>query len=118
VGHAESTGGLLWVVGHDPELFNYFLPERWRRTPRWCLSEKRGVFHTRTKDAELAGAALDTCRATASVVDALLAPTLAALRVGGSFSATDPESFAGALASAFKLRVGLDNVNEIVLIPL
>lgn len=48
----------------------------------------------------------------------LSAATLGALRVGGSFSATDPESFAGALASAFKLRVGLDNVNEIVLIPL
>lgn len=43
---------------------------------------------------------------------------LGGLRVGGSFSATDPESFAGALASAFKLRVGLDNANEIVLIPL
>jgi transmembrane sensor len=48
----------------------------------------------------------------------LSASNLGALRVGGSFSATDPESFAGALASAFKLRVGLDNVNEIVLIPL
>jgi len=32
-GHADSTGGLLWVVGTDPELFPYFLPERWRRTP-------------------------------------------------------------------------------------
>ena len=36
VGHAESTGGLLWVVGRDPDLFNYFLPERWRRTPNRC----------------------------------------------------------------------------------
>jgi len=41
--------------------------------------------------------------------------SLATLRVGGSFTATDPESFAGALASAFKLRVALDNANEIVL---
>ena len=32
-GRAESTGGLLWVAGKDPDLFNYFLPERWRRTP-------------------------------------------------------------------------------------
>jgi transmembrane sensor len=44
--------------------------------------------------------------------------SLSSLRVGGSFSATDPESFAGALASAFRLRVALDKANEIVLIPL
>jgi hypothetical protein len=49
-GHAESTGGLLWVVGHDPDLFNYFLPERWRRTPRQQLSPTGQVFYTRTKD--------------------------------------------------------------------
>jgi transmembrane sensor len=48
----------------------------------------------------------------------LSASTLATLRVGGSFSATDPESFADALASAFKLRVALDNANEIVLTPI
>jgi transmembrane sensor len=33
---------------------------------------------------------------------------LAGLRVGGSFAATDPESFTGALASAFRLRVQAD----------
>jgi hypothetical protein len=49
-GHAESTGGLLWVVGKDPDLFNYFLPERWRRTPKRKLSPKNQVFYTRTKD--------------------------------------------------------------------
>jgi len=49
-GHAESTGGLLWVVGHDPDLFNYFLPERWRRTPKVLLSRANQVFRTRTKD--------------------------------------------------------------------
>lgn len=49
-GHAESTGGLLWVVGHDPDLFNYFLPERWRRTPKTSLSRTNQVFRTRTKD--------------------------------------------------------------------
>jgi len=48
----------------------------------------------------------------------LAGPSLDALRVGGSFSATDPESFAGALASAFSLRIDLDDANEIVLIPL
>ena len=48
----------------------------------------------------------------------LSAASLGELRVGGSFSATDPESFAGALASAFKLRVALDDVDEIVLRPL
>jgi hypothetical protein len=49
-GHAESTGGLLWVVGRDPDLFNYFLPERWRRTPKESLSSSNQVFRTRTKD--------------------------------------------------------------------
>ncbi len=49
-GRAESTGGLLWVVGRDPDLFNYFLPERWRRTPNKALSSQNQVFHTCTKD--------------------------------------------------------------------
>ncbi len=49
-GRAESTGGLLWVVGRDPDLFNYFLPERWRRTPQKKLSARNQVFYTRTKD--------------------------------------------------------------------
>jgi len=49
-GRAESTGGALWVVGRDPDLFNYFLPERWRRTPKKSLSARDGVFRTRTKD--------------------------------------------------------------------
>jgi transmembrane sensor len=48
----------------------------------------------------------------------LSSTSLAALRVGGSFSATDPESFAGALGSAFQLQVALDDANEIVLRPL
>jgi hypothetical protein len=51
VGHAESTGGLLWVVGKDPDLFNYFLPERWRRTPKRKLSKLNQVYYTRTKDS-------------------------------------------------------------------
>lgn len=50
-GHAESTGGSLWVVGKDPDLFNYFLPERWRRTPKESLSNGNQVFRTRTKDS-------------------------------------------------------------------
>src|ERR1700690_45064 len=49
-GRAESTGGLLWVAGKDPDLFNYFLPERWRRTPKKNLSAHNEVFYTRTKD--------------------------------------------------------------------
>jgi len=49
-GQAESTGGTLWVVGKDPDLFNYFLPERWRRTPKEALSTNNQVFFTRTKD--------------------------------------------------------------------
>jgi len=50
-GHAESTGGLLWVAGKDPDLFNYFLPERWRRTPKRKLSKRNQVYYTRTKDS-------------------------------------------------------------------
>ncbi|MFO1477309.1 MAG: hypothetical protein U1F98_11720 [Verrucomicrobiota bacterium] len=49
-GRAESTGGLLWVAGKDPDLFNFFLPERWRRTPKRKLSSRNQVFYTRTKD--------------------------------------------------------------------
>jgi len=49
-GRAESTGGLLWVVGKDPDLFTYFLPERWRRTPKKKLSSRNQIFYTRTKD--------------------------------------------------------------------
>jgi hypothetical protein len=49
-GRAESTGGMLWVAGKDPDLFNYFLPERWRRTPKKKLSSRNQVFYTRTKD--------------------------------------------------------------------
>jgi hypothetical protein len=49
-GRAESTGGLLWVAGKDPDLFNYFLPERWRRTPKKKLSSHNQVYYTRTKD--------------------------------------------------------------------
>jgi transmembrane sensor len=43
-------------------------------------------------------------------------PTLAELRVGGTFNATDPESFAAALASTFNLQVAHDT-DAIVLRP-
>ncbi len=49
-GHVESTGGLLWVVGCNPRLFDYFLPERWRRTPCRSLSNNHETFYTLTKD--------------------------------------------------------------------
>jgi hypothetical protein len=49
-GRAESTGGYLWVVGKDPDLFNYFLPERWRRTPHKKLSSRNQIYSTWTKD--------------------------------------------------------------------
>lgn len=44
------NGGKLWVVGYDAELFDYFLPDRWRRTPRTRLSATNEVYHTRTRD--------------------------------------------------------------------
>jgi hypothetical protein len=49
-GHAESTGGHLWVVGRNARLFDYFLPERWRKTPSLKLSATKEVFYTITKD--------------------------------------------------------------------
>ncbi|RPI37302.1 MAG: hypothetical protein EHM54_03510 [Nitrospiraceae bacterium] len=49
-GHAESTGGHLWVVGRNARLFDYFLPERWRKTPSLKLSDRKEVFYTITKD--------------------------------------------------------------------
>jgi hypothetical protein len=49
-GLVESTGGVLWVVGRDPVLFDYFLPEKWRRTPRTKISASQPVFETVTKD--------------------------------------------------------------------
>lgn len=43
-------GGRLWVVGHETGLFDYFLPDRWRRTPREKLSASAEVYRTRTRD--------------------------------------------------------------------
>lgn len=50
LGRAESTGGNLWVVGKNAHLFDYFLPERWRKTPSIKLSYTKEVFYTITKD--------------------------------------------------------------------
>jgi transmembrane sensor len=44
-------------------------------------------------------------------------PSIATLRVGGNFDATDPESFAAALASAFQLRIAPFSGEAIVLKP-
>ena len=49
-GHVESTKGTLWVVGKDPYLFDYFLPERWEQTPKTKISMSSEVYHTVTKD--------------------------------------------------------------------
>ena len=49
-GHVESTGGALWVVGKDPSLFEYFLPEKWRKTARNVLPASGKVYDTVTKD--------------------------------------------------------------------
>lgn len=47
---AVHDGGHLWVVGTQPALFDYFLPERWRRTARVKLSPTSEVYRTRTRD--------------------------------------------------------------------
>jgi len=49
-GCTESTFGMVYVVGNDPGLFDYFLPERWRRTPKTALSSSRQIYATTTKD--------------------------------------------------------------------
>lgn len=49
-GKVEATGGALWVVGKDPILFDYFLPEKWRDTPRIKQSVFGQVYRTTTKD--------------------------------------------------------------------
>lgn len=49
-GHTESTGGRLWVVGKNARLFDFFLPERWRKTPSLTLSKNNDVYYTITKD--------------------------------------------------------------------
>jgi transmembrane sensor len=43
--------------------------------------------------------------------------SLGSLRVGGNFRATDPESFAAALASAFHLHVDPATADAIILRP-
>ena len=48
-GRTESTGGALWVVGSNPELFSYFLPERWRTKPV-KLSQTNQTYYSCTKD--------------------------------------------------------------------
>jgi hypothetical protein len=50
-GHCESTAGVLWVVGRDPDLFDYYLPERWRTTPQVRLFENHETYLTTSKDA-------------------------------------------------------------------
>ncbi len=49
-GYTESTHGMLWVVGRNAELFDYFLPERWRHTQRKLLSDTAETYHTVSKD--------------------------------------------------------------------
>lgn len=49
-GHVESTKGRLWVVGRDPYLFDYFLPERWENTPKTRISAYSQMYYTVTKD--------------------------------------------------------------------
>jgi len=45
-----QDGGHLWVVGRNPSLFDFFVPDRWRRTPRVKLSPLSEVYRTHTRD--------------------------------------------------------------------
>jgi hypothetical protein len=42
--------GRLWVLGDDRALFDYFVPDRWRRTSRVRLARSNEVYRTRTRD--------------------------------------------------------------------
>jgi len=45
-----SSKGRLWVVGNDPCLFDYFLPEKWRHVNRTRLSKYHDIFHKMSRD--------------------------------------------------------------------
>jgi len=45
-----SSKGRLWVVGNDPFLFDYFLPEKWRHVNRTRLSTHHDIFHKVSRD--------------------------------------------------------------------
>jgi hypothetical protein len=47
---STPDGGKLWVVGNVPALYDFFLPERWRRTPRTKLSATHETYRTRSRD--------------------------------------------------------------------
>lgn len=49
-GKVESTGGRLWVVGKDPYLFDYFLPEKWEQSPKTLLSPSGHLHQIVTAD--------------------------------------------------------------------
>lgn len=49
-GHVESTKGRLWVVGKDPFLFDYFLPERWEKSEKTKISVFNNMYYTISKD--------------------------------------------------------------------
>ena len=49
-GRAESTGGMLWIVGAAPELFDFFLPERWRTTLQRRFLDTHDTYLTTSKD--------------------------------------------------------------------
>jgi hypothetical protein len=41
---------MLWVVGREPDLFDYFLPERWRTTPQIRFMDIHETYFTTSKD--------------------------------------------------------------------
>lgn len=49
-GTVQSTGGQLFIVGKNHRLFDFFLPERWRKTALWRLAKNTELAYTITKD--------------------------------------------------------------------
>jgi hypothetical protein len=46
----ESSGGRLWIRGHESEFSDYFLPEKWQTTPRVKLNRAGNTYLTDSKD--------------------------------------------------------------------
>lgn len=49
-GEVPSSKGRLWVVGRDPGLFDYFLPEKWRKQDRVKLSQHHNMYYKVSRD--------------------------------------------------------------------
>jgi transmembrane sensor len=102
------AAGEAAVVTHDHLAVSHVSPQLLQRKLAWTAGrlEFRGE--------SLADAVAEFNRYNVRQIR-LATPSLGGLRVGGNFKATDPDSFAAALASTFHLRVDPSGTDAIVL---